>query len=453
MSDKTEQRDEVEFLKTMSREDGEFEWEEAEGRISGRFNAVQSLEGPITLVHASTKPSKKGWKLSATTLERSEVTHLPPVCLYFSLPADYPSRNMPQYSLLCKWLNFTQLTLLCSHLDRLWEENCGSVVLYSWYQFLTSEVFTTLSISRELQLAYEDPAYQSPSWDPRAVQDVNLPHLAVSEILDYDRAEKKREFDNAHFECDVCFLSVLGSKCVQHQPCGHTHCHDCLCSYLVSKIRGGEVTKLECPSSGCTTIIHPLTVKSLVPIDLFNRYEKLLLQKTLDAMGDIVYCPRLFCCCTVVKEEDSNMAFCPKCKFAFCVVCKRAWHGVSPCRVLPEDMDMLKSTYEALDDEGRRGMEAQYGKANLDRAFEEHDSRKWIQGNSRSCPNCRANIEKTYGCNKMTCSSCHTHFCWLCSAVLSNQNPYRHFQFGLTGCSGKLFEGMTADEINHAEPE
>lgn len=183
---------------------------------------------------------------------------------------------------------------------------------------------------------------------------------------------------------------------------------------------------------------------------LSSRYEKLLLQRTLDAMGDVVYCPRPSCRCTTVRDEGSDMVMCPKCQLAFCVLCKRAWHGVSPCRVLPEDLDVLKATYDALDVEGRRGMEAQYGRTNLSRAFEEHDSRKWIQGNSRSCPSCRANIEKMYGCNKMTCTSCHTHFCWLCGVTLPQQNPYRHFQFGpFTPCSGKLFEGMTADDINN----
>ena len=110
-NDKAEQRDEVEFLKAMSR-DGEFEWEEADGLISGRLNATQTLQSPLTLVHGPRKDSSKlarnVWKLG-TALERSVVTHLPPVCLCFTLPADYPSRQMPQYSLSCKWLNFTQV--------------------------------------------------------------------------------------------------------------------------------------------------------------------------------------------------------------------------------------------------------------------------------------------------------------------------------------------------------
>ena len=145
------------------------------------------------------------------------------------------------------------------------------MVLYSWYQFMTSDVFVTLGVTQELRLDYEDPAHRHPTWDPRAVQDVSRARLALGEILAHDWREKEREFADAHFDCDVCFRSMLGSKCAQHQPCGHTHCHDCLRSYLVSKIGSGDVTQLECPSSSCTTIINPLTVKSLVSDALFNR--------------------------------------------------------------------------------------------------------------------------------------------------------------------------------------
>ena len=39
---------------------------------------------------------------------------------------------------------------------------------------------------------------------------------------------------------------------------------------------------------------------------------------------------------------------------------------------------------------------------------------KWLNANTKKCPKCRANIEKTYGCNWMTCHSCKHGFCWLC---------------------------------------
>ena len=39
---------------------------------------------------------------------------------------------------------------------------------------------------------------------------------------------------------------------------------------------------------------------------------------------------------------------------------------------------------------------------------------KWLNANSKKCPKCKVPIEKSYGCNWMTCHSCKHGFCWLC---------------------------------------
>ena len=75
-----------------------------------------------------------------------------------------------------------------------------------------------------------------------------------------------------------------------------------------------------------------IQVKELVSSALFDRYDRLLLQHTLDTMTDIMYCPRQACQCPVLTDE--NMATCPSCSYVFCIFCKMAYHGVSPCRVL-----------------------------------------------------------------------------------------------------------------------
>jgi len=73
-------------------------------------------------------------------------------------------------------------------------------------------------------------------------------------------------------------------------------------------------------------------VKELVSVELYDRYERLLLQQSLDTMADIVYCPRRACQCPVLI--DDNMGTCPSCNHVFCVYCKMTYHGVSPCRLL-----------------------------------------------------------------------------------------------------------------------
>lgn len=32
----------------------------------------------------------------------------------------------------------------------------------------------------------------------------------------------------------------------------------------------------------------------------------------------------------------------------------------------------------------------------------------------KDCPKCKTSIEKSYGCNHMTCAQCNAHICWVC---------------------------------------
>jgi len=65
------------------------------------------------------------------------------------------------------------------------------------------------------------------------------------------------------------------------------------------------------------------------------------------------------------------------------------------------------------------------------------------------CPTCAAPAQKTHGCNHMICFKCNTHFCYLCSAWLSPDNPYKHYNADNTGCYMRLWEleGGDGDDI------
>ena len=74
-------------------------------------------------------------------------------------------------------------------------------------------------------------------------------------------------------------------------------------------------------------------VKKLVSEEMFAKYDKLLLQTSLDMMLDVTYCPRPTCRSPVLMDKDSAMASCPECRFTFCTLCKLTYHGLSPCRM------------------------------------------------------------------------------------------------------------------------
>ena len=43
---------------------------------------------------------------------------------------------------------------------------------------------------------------------------------------------------------------------------------------------------------------------------------------------------------------------------------------------------------------------------------------------SRPCPRCKTAIEKSDGCNKMTCFNCKAYFCYICGDFCDPENPY-----------------------------
>ncbi|XP_035766646.1 E3 ubiquitin-protein ligase RNF14-like [Neolamprologus brichardi] len=120
---------------------------------------------------------------------------------------------------------------------------------------------------------------------------------------------------------------------------------------------------------------HFLTVQSLVGEKLFDRYDRLLLQKTLDSMSDVTYCPRIYCGSAVILEKSSKAALCSECGFAFCVICRKTYHGMGKCETkkkyaeryiidLPQSQVGVKALWEDYvsgSRERKRLLENRYG--------------------------------------------------------------------------------------------
>ncbi|XP_056123816.1 E3 ubiquitin-protein ligase RNF14 [Rhinichthys klamathensis goyatoka] len=391
------------------------------------------------------------------------LSFLPPLVLSFELPTDYPSVSSPVFTLSSKWLTRVQITALCRRLDELWEENQGNVVLFTWIQFLKEETLDFLGIQSPLEIQSSCVQHQCESGqkeaedisgdkskaqdlDPRAVQEVD-PHTDIlTQLLDFDEAQKQKVFDGKVFCCGICYSEKLGSDSLLFKECQHVYCKACIKEYFQIQIRDGKVQCLNCPEPKCMSLATPTQVKLLVGEDEFARYDRLLLQSSLDLMADVVYCPRMSCCMAVMVEPDSTMGICPSCRYAFCTLCKRSYHGLSNCIATADELRSLRDEYSSASEEGKKFLEKRFGKRVIQKAVEESFSTDWLKSNSKQCPCCGSHIEKVHGCNKMTCCSCQKYFCWICLGALSRVNPYSHFNNPSSPCYNQLFQGVEMED-------
>ncbi|XP_072231333.1 E3 ubiquitin-protein ligase RNF14 isoform X2 [Leuresthes tenuis] len=451
------------------------------------FHRAESAQGGEIQLCLELPPDFKVVVKGKPKTTEYDVCFLPPLVLNFELPADYPSTSAPLFTLSSKWMTKAQMSSLCRRLDKLWEENQGCVILFTWIQFLKEEALDFLGIQSPLEvtrgsskggcerwkadctstavaqcdsqsekseekkteLDKEKSEQHFSSWsllDPRAVVLMDPRADPLPQLLDFDEAQRQRAFDSKVFCCGICFVEKLGSDCLCFKECQHVYCKACMTEYFQIQIRDGNVQCLNCPEPKCTSIATPSQVKQLVDEELFARYDRLLLQSTLDLMADVVYCPRQSCGTAVMVEPDTTMGICSACQYAFCTLCKLGYHGVSHCKVSADELRNLRDEYLSATSEGKKFMEQRFGKRVIQKAVEESFSRDWLNENCKGCPRCGTNIQKVDGCNKMTCTSCKQYFCWLCLGILSKVNPYSHFNNPQSPCYNQLFHGVDVDD-------
>ncbi|KAM6922049.1 E3 ubiquitin-protein ligase RNF14-like [Xenentodon cancila] len=253
--------------------------------------------------------------------------------------------------------------------------------------------------------------------------------IVLSQILIHNASQKQKVFSSTVFDCGVCYMGRLGSDCVQLHECGHIFCQACLREFCQVRISEGNIRGVTCPQEGCSATPTPAQVKSLVGEDLFSRYDRLLLQFTLDSMPDVTYCPRSWCSSAVIREKSDTAAQCPVCSFAFCVVCSKTYHGTNACYQektaeikedfllsLPQSEEgqmALLDEYATGSRERRRLLENRYGRKMLLTTIEGNLSEKWISVNTKACPHCFSPIQKDGGCYMMLCTQCHRLFYWI----------------------------------------
>lgn len=152
------------------------------------------------------------------------------------------------------------MSLLCAKLDELWEEDKGSVILYTWTNFLLDDSYSFLGLENPLIICKDTNRKESAS-DSRAIQDIASYDRLLPVILEYNKQAIKLDFDKSVFSCQVCFGEKLGSQCIKFLDCCHVYCKSCMRDYFNVQINEGNVKGLICPYEKCETQAHPCQVR------------------------------------------------------------------------------------------------------------------------------------------------------------------------------------------------
>jgi len=393
--------------------------------------------------------------VAATPPETHTLKHLPPVKLQVKLPDGYPASKPLEVHLSTSpaWLPQARLQDLEKEAENLWDEYGRSQVVYAYIDFIQQAAERGFDICCAVDATLEFPE-----------------HMKVA-LLAFDKTAQREKFEQGTYDCGVCLEPKKGLVCHRISRCGHVFCVACLKDFYTSAITEGDVSTVRCLDPTCgdgangagrrkkpQPTLGPNELLQ-IPLDYatVKRYVELKRKKRIESDKATIYCPRKWCQGPArskkfpklysldeyesffssdddePEEVDTQepkvpnpmadrLAVCEDCDFAFCRVCLAGWHG-----------DLIRC----------------YPRSSKELTEEEQASYNYIRLRTSACPTCNSPAQKTMGCNHMTCFTCKTHFCYLCTAWLSSDNPYAHFNDPKKPCFMRLWELEAGDEGEH----
>lgn len=188
--------------------------------------------------------------------------------------------------------------------------------------------------------------------------------------------------------CIVCYDTGLA---VRRTCCQQKVCQVCITTMIQMRLNDGLI-EFSCPNPECNIPIGRSEVLDHLDTDSRSRFERLRVNAEND--GNRKTCPhcshiteyRLPVRMRQLREEEVKIQ-CENCSIEWCFKCHAPWHVGLSCKAF------------------MRG----------NKQFQ-----KWTKGrpngvaNCQKCPTCRVFIQRSTGCDHMTCNRCSTHFCYKC---------------------------------------
>lgn len=381
------------------------------------FQVHINIDAPteLTVIAKLNSPGELGKKTENADefLYSFKVKHLAPIVLTCLLPKEYPSHLPPYFTISVQWLNSMKISSLCSMLDSNWNDQPGNEVIYRWVAWICDSSLSYLGFDKEIMLG---PYGLSKSEDRRAVSLSVSPDVDIPLIKSFNDEKYHLNFSKSLHECSICFSEYAGREFVR-LPCQHFFCLNCMKTYCEMHVKEGTVNKILCPEMKCGGSFPPGLLKRFLGNEEFERWDALMLRKTLDSMTDVAYCPR---CETACVEDIDQHAQCSNCFFSFCTLCREKRHLGVACMTQELKLLVLQERQKLSHlKEDQKRVEREL--------INEILSEREILRVAKQCPSCKMAISRTEGCNKMICQNCGQYFCYKCNKAIEG---YEHFRDG-----------------------
>ncbi|OJA19722.1 hypothetical protein AZE42_01504 [Rhizopogon vesiculosus] len=207
-----------------------------------------------------------------------------------------------------------------------------------------------------------------------------------------------RPAPSPHLVCPVCFSEA---SVPTRLSCGHSWCTSCLQGYLASAVEN-KAFPLTClgNDASCTERIPlSLTQKILSGDDFAALCEASFWSYVHARSNEFHHCPTPDCAQVYRVAPVTTILQCPSCLVRICSTCHTEAHDGLTCEERDTAQDKLFHEWAAT-----------------------HDV--------KNCPGCKTPIERSEGCNHMTCVRCQTHICWVCLETFpKGDGIYDHMRF------------------------
>jgi len=198
--------------------------------------------------------------------------------------------------------------------------------------------------------------------------------------------------------CPVCFDEA---SVPTRLTCGHIWCTSCLQRYLMSALEN-KAFPLTClgNDASCTERISLVLAKRILSGDDFAALCEASFWSYIHARTDeFHHCPTPDCAQVYRAAPAGTILQCPSCLVHICSACHTEEHDGLTCEERDAAEDKLFHEWAAT-----------------------HDV--------KNCPGCKTPIERSEGCNHMTCIRCQTHICWQCLATFpKGDGIYQHMRY------------------------